>query len=234
MTIWLYQKLIKLGTLIIALFGVYALPASAQLLFNPAEKAELGQMEGAAGIGFSEVTYENDGETDVDRKFISGYGAYGVNDKIDVVVAGAFSFETEAEDLDDDGTGFILGGGVRSTLPFGKELPLQLQGYGQLIYVDEDYGDLFGAEVEATGLELSLGVAAIYDEIEKIRLYGALELVPYSDFEAESRGVDEDFDRDDMIGIRLGGRYDMDPLFIDLGLGLIHEQTFIASIGKTF
>jgi len=229
-------------------------PSYGQLLFNPAGKTEQGSSEGTLGLGFFKADYESTLEGIkstgyIERKFLFGSLAFGLNDSVDVIIGGAFSYKVETEDFAADDSGYILGGGLRAKLWHEKQNAVHL--YSQLNYIDEEYGTepetatLFAVESSSSGLELILGLLFVHTG-ENFKLYGGVELIPYSDIDFDVRiyGTDRrgfmdvteklDVERDDIFSIKLGGLFDIGNADLLADVTLIGERTFRVGISKTF
>ncbi len=203
--------------------------AQAELMVNPTASAENGEMEGGVALSFSSISYEVPGDnSDVDRKMLSAYGAMNVQDEIDIFGALGYTFQSELDGRNGDDTGFALAGGVRATLPIDGDF--KVRGYGQLFYFDEDYGN----SLSGTGIELSLGVLAI-KEIEELKIYGGVELVPFDDSELKGNLATIDLERDNIFGLRVGANYQLnDQLLLRGELALISETTVTVGLSMPF
>lgn len=232
------MKKITMALLSVTAF-LFSTTAHAELLVDPTASTESGEISGGVSLIISSVAYELDGsssKSDVDRKILSAYGALNVQDEIDVFGALGYTFEAEADDVNGDDTGFMLAGGVRGTLPI--EGDFKVQGYAQLLYFDEDYGNLNNtASVSGSGIELSVGAVAV-KELDALNIYGGIELIPYNDVEFDfsnptNRTIGAD--RDDIFGIRLGANYQLDDQFLLRGeVALLSETTFTLGVSMPF
>jgi hypothetical protein len=241
--------------LVLAL-SLVAIPAGAQLIVDPTARADVGVTEAGAALAISEVEYD---EGDIERQVLGVYGAYGVGDWFDVYGVLGLIIDAEPSDWGDSGDGFMLAVGARSAL---RQIDSwTFLAYGQLQYITEDYGsesasDVDGlgdpvsvsADAEGTITELILGGVARYDLNDQLSLYGGIDLIPYSDGEADvsvnvsgggpiaGLGADDsfDFERDNMIGIRGGATYDLASFWLRAEIALLSEQTFLLGAGTTF
>jgi len=231
-------------TVILAICG-FGRPSHGQLLIDPIGKADPGKVEGMAGAGLFEADYEGnfnrtstDGE--IKRRYLFGGLALGVNDVVDLVLCGAFILQSEIEFFDHDDSGFIVGGGLRSRV--WQRGSSALHAYGQVSYVDEDYGrepilgELANIEESTTGVEVLIG--ALYaTSFDALTLYGGVEIVPYSDGELDIRvsgaGAADFFDetatidleREEIVSIKLGGEVQLGSVRLQADATLIGEQT---------
>ena len=86
-------------------------------------------------------------------------------------------------------------------------------------------------ETTATFVEAILGLLAAYD-IEDIRLYGGIEVVPYQSSEIEKAAGDaEDIERADIAVGRLGVQYAPGNWWIRGELSLVGESGFTIGAG---
>jgi hypothetical protein len=219
---------------VVAALG-YGASVSAELLASPTSKAEAEAFELGAAFISSEITLENDGDdSDIERQMISVYGAYGVNDMVDVYAGVAMILKAEADDINADGDGFGWGGGIRGDLPIGDEVTLR--GYTQFLYISEEY-DPDGLDGE--GWFVDVGVLAMYEASDDVNIYGGLELAPFDNFEVKVSGdylnhQTIDFERDDLLTIRLGAKFDIEDLFLRGELAFAGEKSFTIGAGMTF
>lgn len=208
--------------------------AWAQLIVDPAQQAAAGRIEAGGVLSMSTIEYEVDGGTgiggdaDIDRTIIGAYGASGVSDMLDIYGALGIIAKAEVDGADDSGTGFLLAGGGRMDVMDISMLDILL--YAQAEYISEDYGD----GVDGTILEISGGVVGRYALAQGANVYGALDLIPFSDGEVEMSGFTTDFERDSLFGIRLGGNYDLGNFWIRGELALMGEETITIGAGTYF
>jgi hypothetical protein len=202
--------------------------ASAQLLIDPSGKAEVGQIEVAASLILNEIEYEiaNSAESDIEYTVIGAQAAYALNEMVDVF--GALGFIAKAESDTDDGDGFMLAGGVRAAVATMNAVAISA--YAQVQYLSEDFDN----DVEATVKELLLGVTGSYMLNDIVKLYGGLELVPYSDGEVETPRGDADVERDAMFTVRVGGTADVSGVLVRAELSLLAEQGITLGLGTRF
>lgn len=199
--------------------------ANAELLVNPVSKSKLNNWEGSGHFGISITEYKVGSiSPDIDRTFIGGTFAYGMNQSIDIYGTLSYTLESELENSTSDGSGYILGGGVRGKIPANFEVALH--GYAQLLFIDEDYGNNLDGE-ETT---LMIGVVAAKDLQNNIKLYGGVELNLISDMDIGTASAD----RDNFLGFRLGANFTMGNLLLNINTALIHETGVFLSASKAF
>ena len=225
------------------LYGVLAATAAAQLVVDPARKAEEGAFETGVVGGLSTIEYEDDIDGDVKRLFVAAYGAYGINELIDAYGALGYTLKAEPEDWDGDGSGFFIGLGGRGLV---ADLdPVSLHAYAQFSYVSEDYGSsdirehgLQNVDGEGTLWEIGGGLIAKYLFSDELAGYAGVELVPVSEgtVDLSTRGWsgDYDFERDTFFTVRGGVEYDMDGWWIRGDVAFGGELAFMVGAGTGF
>ncbi|MCI0506191.1 MAG: hypothetical protein L0Z73_08775 [Gammaproteobacteria bacterium] len=219
------KKISKIVAGIILISGFNA--ANAELFVNPVTKAATGAKEVSAHFGASSVDYEVDGTSgDIDRTFLGATIAYGMNKSIDIYGTANYTLEAEVENFPDDGSGFMLGAGIRGVIP--NNAGVSLHGYAQFLLIDESYGG--SPEIEGEEMSIMAGVVAATALNNDIKLYGGLELNLMSDMEIES----VDADRDDFLGIRLGANFNAGSFLINVNISLMHETGFFIGASKPF
>jgi hypothetical protein len=195
--------------------------ANAEMLINPVGKAKSGAMEGGAYFGTSSVEYEFNGNSyDIDRTFLGVSLAYGMTSALDLYGTFAYTLEAELEPVPGDDSGFMFGVGARGVIP--SNLGVKLHGYGQLLFIDEEYG----RSVEGEETYIMGGIVASKALDTNIKVYGGLELNLMSDMEVETT----DADRDDFLGFRLGANFNTGKFIIDVNAALVHESGLNLSI----
>jgi len=225
------------------------------MIADPARNAEKGHFELGGIYNTPEVDYESDEYRDdatVERQVVGLYGAYGLTEQLDMFLAGGYITKAEnSEDVGDDGSGFIGQLGLRGKIL--QKDAFSLRAYGLVNYIAEDYGEYYYyhrtatwtrgvgysniveeegmGETTATFVEAILGLLAAYD-IEDIRLYGGIEVVPYQSSEIEKAAGDaEDIERADIAVGRLGVQYAPGNWWIRGELSLVGESGFTIGAG---
>lgn len=217
------KTLMALGVSMITIFSFSS--ANAELMVNPVSKSKTGAWEGSGHFGLSSVEYERSGISgDIDRTFLGATFAYGMNKSIDIYGTLSYTLEAEVENSSTDGSGYILGGGVRGQIP--NDMGVALHSYAQLLLIDEDYG----GSVDGEETYLMLGVVAAKALDNNIKLYGGLELNLIGDLEFGS----VDADRDDFLGLRLGANFNLGQYLLNVNTALMHETGLFISVSKGF
>jgi hypothetical protein len=245
-----HASLLRLTAILTWGLGVLASPA--QLLIHPVGKADAGGVEGTLGLGTFEAEYDadyrgRDFDGDIKREFVFGSAAFGITEVVDLAAGAAYAFNTEAEDIDDEDSGYLVGAALRARI--WQQDPSAVHLYAQWAYFDEEYGELRSpgdvvlVEGDGTGHELTLGAAYVYTGTG-YRLFGGAEIIPYSDAELDVRLFDQglggvldesataDMERDEIVNIRLGAEFDLGafPIFFDATL--IGEETLRIAVAK--
>lgn len=208
-----------------AAIGVVFNPAQAELFVNPIVKNKSGAGEGSIHFGASSVDYEAGGSTgDIDRTFIGATYAHGLNSSFDIYGTFSLTLESELEFSSSDGDGYILGGGVRAGIP--NDLGVNINGYAQLLMIDEDYGN----SIDGDEMSIMFGAVASKALDSKIKIYGGLEFNLYSDMDIEG----SDADRDDFLGVRLGVNFNFGNVLMNVNTSLMHETGIFVSASQPF
>jgi len=199
--------------------------ANAELFVNPITKSKTGAGETSVHFGTSSVDYDfGGGSGDIDRDFIGATYAHGLNSSFDVYGTFSYTLKSKLENSTSDGSGFILGGGVRGGIP--NDMGVSLHGYGQFLLIDEDYGN----SLDGQELAMMVGVVASKALDSKIKIYGGAEFNLYSDIDIESVNGD----RDDLFGFRIGANLNLGEFLLNANLSLAHEQGLFLSGSKSF
>jgi hypothetical protein len=204
-------------------------------------------MEGALGLGFFKADYEvpTFGEGDIERSFLFGSLAYGINDVVDIVVGSAFTFEAEAEGSNNDDTGYMIGGGIRAQV--WQKQASAIHAYGQVSYIDEGYGEepetrtAPAFDMSASGIEILLGALYVHSG-DGFKFYGGVELAPYSDLDLDLdvhyRYADDyhfgGHERADIFSAKLGAQVDVGSALLQADATFIGEETFRVSVVMPF
>ncbi len=238
---------------VIVVMGALAAPSYGQLLMNPLGGADRGKMEGALGLGFFKADYEftepgESSEGDIERSFVFGSLTYGINDLVDIVVGSAFTFKSEIHESSVDDTGYMIGGGIRARV--WQKQASAIHAYGQVSYIDEDYGKepetetRYAIDQSASGIELLLGALYVHSG-DGFKFYGGAELAPYADLdlnvvyhygdgygdESEDLGS---LERADIFSAKLGAQVDVGSALLQADATFIGEETFRVSVVMPF
>ena len=199
-----------------------AQPAAAQVLVDHQALDAPGKIDVAPVLSFSSIEYEGDsrGGAEIERTILGLSAGYGLSPDLNAFGELGYSVESSFEDGGDDDDGFILGTGLRGVI--ARQDKLSLRGYGGLRYINEEYGgDSKGNLFEVYG-----GLVARGQVRQEIGLYLGIDIVPFSDGEIESGNREFDIERDDLIGLRLGGDYAIKGIVLSAEFPLISEEGF--------
>ena len=217
--------------LTIATASLLSAGVQAQLLNNPAVLPDQGEWAYGLWLGTSTTDYEleRSGETgDINRSSLAGSVEYGAHDKISVFGSAGYVFDAE------DGNGHQFQLGAKGPLSFIRVDGMNFNWYSALSVHNESLGGLDDGSVDDVDNVLSewlIGAVAVKPVTDNLRLYGGLELVPYSLGEAtfSSEFLDEyktDFERDPIVGLRAGVLWNDIEFHVDL----VHETSFLAGV----
>lgn len=186
---------------------------SAQMLALPF--AERDALELA--LGLTETEYDSDDTNGFEGKIERKILAAGYSNKISnkTSVFGVFGFSFDAETKGDrfyraEGKGFQFGGGLRFL--FWKKDQIEASGYGMLSYVSETYEfDSGGEDLDYKSMAFHLGGVGNFRFNNSGFCYGAVEIIPYDDGELDAYNSEYDEQRDDILNLKLGAGYRVDP-----------------------
>lgn len=212
--------------------------AIAELFVSPISK---NYKEASISFGKSDVDYD---AGNLERTFISGSYSLPQSDKLNLFAFGQFGFDVE------DGDGFIFGGGAKGPLAFSSGTNINLHWYSQFAYLSEDYGTENNVSQKGSGYEILLGLVSVHSLDSNLTVWGGLEIIPLSDLEVEVVGTftgreefnladvqlgkaipstgTVEFERDDMLGLRLGAEYGS----LSFSLSLMNETTVMIGYRK--
>ena len=226
--------------------ALWVAPAEGQLMFEAAGKAGAGTIEVGIAGGMSTVEYDVDdlGDNEIERSAVAVNAAYGLTPMIDLCGALAYLVDVEPEGWHDSGDGLAIAGGLRACVM--ERDPLAVYAYGQILYLTEDFGEGwiedggFAVRVdgENTLMELTIGALCTYPLMDAVTVYAGAEVVAMSEGEVEldagAMSADYDHERNDVLGVKLGARYDLQSYWLRAELGLINEETILLGAGMVF
>jgi len=180
---------------IIATCGIVAatLSAHAQEIIDPSHKNSPGALSAEVTGGMSETDYG----LSIERSFIGGSVAYGFDERIDLLAAGAVFPSSELKSPDTDGDGFAVSFGARGTIY--EEDKFTLFAYSVLRYSSEtfegdesetwDYTNYYtiqqslnvSYEITLETIELFVGGGISYAVNDALSLYCCAAIIPLSD-----------------------------------------------------
>jgi hypothetical protein len=198
--------------------------AGAQILVDTAKPTGTGFGLGPT-LAISNVEYENeDGNTfEVDRKTI-GLGIVGnVTRSVAILFQAGHTFESEFEDSDIEGEGYMIGGGL-SFLMYGRGR-LSLVGYTLLNYVSDSFGKK-KPKIDMDVMDLHIGFLPVVRANSVVSLYAGVDLVPYSDGQIEFKDSKIDIERENMANLKLGMLFTLPDVTLKPEVTLIGEKSF--------
>ena len=194
---------------LIVMFASVSPVAIAGTVGNPTATVAKGSFLVGAEIDFWERDMENGGTFDVEGTKILVKGTGGISDNIDVFAKIGMA---EVED-----SGFDLAIGVGGKVNVYERGKIKAGVVAQILYWS---GEDSGQDIDITEFDLAFGVS--YDVTKEFDCYGGLMLAMV---EGDQNG--NDFDQDDLIGIFLGGEFDITPeAKAGVELRLISETSF--------
>lgn len=207
------------------------LPASAQMIADQSALSAASQSRFAAAFQASSIEYDFDErEREIERTSFGVELASSIGHNADFFGYFSLIAKTEIENVDDNGKGFGLGGGLRGRVhQHGK---MQLVASGVFAYQSESV-EIGNTSLELTSYDFHLGGMAVFQATNNLRPYGGLDLVLFDDGEGEyeSSNLRFDMERDDMMNIKLGVGIVLGSLTLRPELTLFGEETFTLSLG---
>lgn len=202
-------------------------------------------------VASSEIDYDPDKDEDkceVERTIFGVNFSKGINEKWNIYGALGYlfdgNFKSEGIDFELD-EGYYLSAGLKCKAFQSGKLSGHL--YGQFDYViEETYADTHNGvsfNIEIDGFEITLGGVMKYQMDSNLSLYGGIAFVPLTDqsvdIEASGFGrriaFDDDLERDDKLGVKIGGEYNFDKKWAISGeADFGSEQTYAVSVGAKF
>jgi|GEM_PF-3109033 len=217
--------------------------AQAQMLANPTTVAEQGRAVGGGGFTVSKIEYDFSRDRDVRRKILHGDVGFGLVHGMDLFGQVGFSFDSDIEDVDLDGKGFIIGFGPRFAVHQAGSL--KVTAYGLLNFTMEEYEGESGTsdiECDVDVTDLHLGGMATFAANNAVKPYGGLEIILNSDGDSKCKvkvgsataSDKNDAERDDQLNLHAGANILAGGLIVRPGLILAGETTFTLGIQTFF
>ena len=224
----------------IAALFLISTPVAAQMFIDPAGVSPSAKTGAFVGGVFqsSEIEYEHGGiDGDIDRNIVGVEVAHAVDDSLDIVGELGWITETEIEDYDPDGSGFVFGGGVRGIVQ--KEDKHHIAAYGIFTYARENI-DEGRVDIKMTTYDMHVGGTFVYHATPTANPYAGLDLVILSDGKAEVKVngrnlvTDHDLERDDRVLFKLGVGLSLGKAIIRPEVTFLGEETLTLSVGTQF
>jgi hypothetical protein len=226
------MNILKTATVTSVFF--FASQALAQMAANTSVVAPAGRTLAGGGLVFSTVDYDVEGGLDpsIERKTLFGEFGYGMTPVLDVFGQAGLIFESEFDDSDVDGSGFMFGAGTRFVIH--NERPLRVNGYGLLNMTFEDFKE-GSVKCKSNITDLHGGVTTSFAATPTIAPYGGIDLAVHSDgkvkCKASSVSSSSDIERDDLLSIRLGATFDFSNMYLRPEAIVAGESTIILALG---
>ena len=207
--------------ILLALLAFIPLTLNAQILVN---ESKTGQGLGPA-LSVSEIDYKTDGSTFTFKRKTLGFVLNApLNADVGALFQAGYTWKSEFDGGSDDGKGYMLGGGINGF--FHKGHTVSFVGYGLLNYISDTFKHgKWKTDLSTT--DLHLGTLAVFNvSPKKFDFYCGLDLVPYSDGEMKTNHGKTKYERDEVLGIKLGAN-------IGIGEGTLRPEITLGS-EKTF
>ncbi len=203
--------------------------------------AAQGDMAVMATVKNSDIDYDSEDTDagDIDRQVFAVGLSRSVSPEAKVFGSLNYAFDGElgGGDASLDGGYSISAGG---SYTFWNQRQYSIQGYGQVNYIFEETFEYSERNTDFTfdGYEVIFGIQGRYKLTPQFYLYGALVLVPLSDFTMEVSGdlSDDtwDLDRERTLGVTGGVLYDLYSWFVKAEVSVGTEGAFGATVGMKF
>lgn len=202
-------------------------PAMAQVLIPHQSMPGMHNADVQGTLMLSDVEYDFDagGDAEIERTIVGISSSYGLNQSLSMFGEFGLIAESEIENSRDDGNGFLLGAGLKGPLMYQGRF--SVTGFGGIRFIDEDYGD----SVDGQLFELHGGVVGRYALEKNLGVYAGLDIIPFSDGEVDAPGGKSDFERDNILGLRLGIDFLIQEVQVNTEVALVSEEAFVIRIG---
>ena len=214
--------------------------AFGQMLANPTIVADQGKMAAGGGFSVSTIEYDFGRDVDVERKILFSEAGFGLARNLDLYGQLGVIFDSEIEDVDYDGKGYMIGLGARFMVHQANGL--KVTAYGLLNFTMEEFeGENMSVDVscDVDITDLHVGSTVSFAANDTIRPYGGLELILSSDGDTKCRFKSgsatatskNDADRDDRLNLHAGLNFQASSsLIVRPALILAGETTFVISV----
>ncbi len=206
----------------------------AQMMGNPTVAAKGTTVEGL--IAFTETEYDfGDVSRDIERSIFAGVASMPIAPTIDLVGQVGFVFDAEIENpsIKNDGSGLMLGAGLRSMLH--QTAQGRFHAWGFFNWTKESYEASGDLEYDLDIFDLNLGGVWLHKLTPLVHPWLGLGIGLHSDGEIEGSTrlatVTEDAERDDRISLRVGGNVNLDRGTLRAEMILVSETSFIFGFG---
>jgi hypothetical protein len=206
----------------------------AQILGNPALTAKGTTIEGA--IALTETEYDfGDVTRDIERSILGVTVMTEVAPAMDLFgqLGVVFDAEIESPSVENDGSGFMMGAGLRTVVH--QTAQGRLHAWGLFNWTKESYEAFGDLEYDLDIFDLNLGAVWLHKLTPMFQPWLGLDLGLYSNGEIEAKAgsatVTEDAERDDRINLRFGGNLNLDKGTLRAEVILVGETSFAFGFG---
>lgn len=215
---------------------------------GPCVDTDNSNLKVSAFIGSSETDYD-DGDTELERKFIGIGLTKAIGRRADIYGAVGYLFDgsLNLENMDDFGldSGYFLSAGARYMMFQSGKVSAHI--FGQFDYtLEEKFSGNWNRtdyDIELDGSEFFLGGAIRFQIDDKFSTYAGISFVPFSDLTAHVEGraggrtgnSDGDAERDDDLGFKAGASYLINNQWSIRGeADFVSDKAFVVSAGRLF
>lgn len=215
---------------VLSVLSVAAPRASAQM-FSDTLSVAGNRTQVAAVFSNSDIDYEKG--NDVERKILGVEAATNISGSIDGFAQFGIIADSEIDNFDNDGKGYNFGFGGRSIVH--QDADYRVSAYGAFTYQVEEF-DAGKVDIDLTTYDLHVGAVVGFPASPTITPYAGLGLVPLSDGNIKVKiagfaAAKDDFERDDMLNLKVGGLFQLTSMTVRAELVLIGETTFTIAAG---
>lgn len=179
-----------------------AQPALALTLSDGSGIVGGGKARVAAVLSASRVAYEIDGkERDADRRVIAAELSYGLASRMDVFLEGGLITNSQLQDVEPDGKGYVAGAGFR-VLTFQRDRTSVLF---DAAYARQ-HEALSGTETEVAvdTFDSHVGLTLKQAFNNRVQPYAALDVLPLDGGTTKSGSSEAKIQRDSIVNVRAG------------------------------
>ena len=222
---WGQRSLLYLPLLLMADLGY------GQILVDYTSTSSRSEVEGI--LSFAETEYEFEQAPTIDYDIDRDILALGITVPVgrSAHFLGQFGFILDSERQNNycDGDGFMIGGGLNSS--FIHKRNFTISGFAFFNYIKESFDCPLNVDVDSTVKDFHFGPIAAIKLNPSVSLYGALDLAVMSRGDWEySGGGSNDFERDNLMTLRLGAKGRFEGMQGRFELALVGEDSFTFSL----
>lgn len=217
---------------LLAIALMFGTATHAQILVDESLIKPPSGLSVGGSLGFSKVEYKYDDDYtfDLDRKTLGLGLVSNLGGNVNLLFQAGYTFESEYEDTDWKGKGWMLGGGVNFL--FHRGAKVDFIGYGLLNYIQEEYKWRKRLTADLTMMDLHLGGLVMFKASPRVGLYIGPDFVPYSDGEIKfsDKHHGEDIQRDDIFNLKVGASIVGDGVIFRPEITFMNEQTIMLTV----